>query len=181
MSNEVINNKDHMQKRNFKPIKLADSLQAFNKDLVNKFGKIDYVIYSKWAEIVGTFFAKYSQPEKITKIPQFYENQESEHQKKVLHVNVSSGVAVEFQHFQNKIIEKINSFFGYQVIHQIIINQKFFPKNSDAETMKISKLDNNLSDKKINEIKDTIQKINDKELEKSLLNLGLSIAKNEDN
>ena len=47
--------------------------------------------------------------------------------------------------------------------------------------MKISKLDNNLSDKKINEIKDTIQKINDKELEKSLLNLGLSIAKNEDN
>ena len=58
-----------MKNRSFRPIKLADSLQGVNKSLENKFGKINFVIYSKWAEIVGTFFAKHSEPEKITTIP----------------------------------------------------------------------------------------------------------------
>ena len=31
-----------------------------------------------------------------------------------LHVNVSPAAAIEFQHFQDKIIEKINSYFGYK-------------------------------------------------------------------
>ena len=170
-----------MQKRNYRPIKLADSLQSFNKTLVNKLGKVEYVIYSKWAEIVGTFFVKYSKPEKITTIPQPTENQDFEHQKKVLHVNVSPGASVEFQHFQNKILEKINSFFGYQAIHQIRIHQKFFPENAQTAKNQIGDIDQNLPGKKIVEIKDTIQKINDKELEQSLLNLGLSIAKNDKN
>ena len=170
-----------MEKRNFKPIKLADSLQSFNKNLVNKMGKIDYIIYSKWAEIVGTYFAEHSQPEKITIIPQPFENQDFENQKKILHVNVSPGAAIEFQHFQNKIIEKINSFFGYQTINQIKIHQKLFPENSFSSKKTIRNFDKNLSDQKIVEIKDTIQKINDKELEQSLLNLGLSIAKNDKN
>ena len=37
--------------------------------------------------------------------------------------------AVEFQHFQNKIIEKINSFFGYEAIHGIKIHQKLIKKS----------------------------------------------------
>ena len=170
-----------MQKRSFKPIKLADSLQGFNKNLVNKIGKVDYIIYSNWAEIVGKFFVKYSKPEKITTMPHSSKSQEFEQKKRILHVNVYSGIVVEFQHFQNKILEKINSFFGYQAIQQIKINQNFFLKNPYANIKKISNLKKNLSNQKIIEIKDTIQKINDKELEKSLLNLGLSIAKNEEN
>ena len=170
-----------MQKRSFKPIKLADSLQGFNKNLVNKIGKVDYIIYSNWAEIVGKFFVKYSKPEKITTIPHSTKSQEFEQKKRILHVNVYSGVVVEFQHFQNKILEKINSFFGYQAIHQIRIHQKFFPENAQTAKNKIGDIDQNLPGKKIVEIKDTIQKINDKELEQSLLNLGLSIAKNDKN
>ena len=172
-----------MQKRNFKPIKLADSLQSFNNNLVNKIGKVDYIIYSNWAEIVGKFFVKYSKPEKITSMPHAsdLENHDSEKKKRILHVNVYSGVVVEFQHFQNKILEKINSFFGYQVIHQIKINQNFFQKNPYANIKEASNLKKKISNQKIFEIKDTIQKINDKELEESLLNLGLSITKNEEN
>ena len=170
-----------MQKRSFKPIKLADSLQGFNKNLVNKIGKVDYIIYSNWAEIVGKFFVKYSKPEKITTMPHFSKSHEFEQKKRILHVNVYSGIVVEFQHFQNKILEKINSFFGYQAIQQIKINQNFFQKNLHSNIKEISNFKKNLSNQKIIEIKDTIQKINDKELEKSLLNLGLSIAKNEEN
>ena len=104
-----------------------------------------------------------------------------EYQEKTIHVNVSPAAAVEFQNFQNKIIEKINSFFGYRAIHFIKINQNFTPKNTYISKKTISKFENILLDQKKNEIKDTTQKINDKELEQSLLNLGLSIANNEEN
>ena len=173
--------KNYMENRSFRPIKLADSLQGVNKSLENKFFKINFVIYSKWAEIVGAFFAKHSRPEKITTIPKPAIDGGIEYQENILHVNLASAAAVEFQHFQNKILEKINSFFGYQAIQQIKINQNFFQKNPHSNIKEISNFKKNLSNQKIIEIKDTIQKINDKELEKSLLNLGLSIAKNEEN
>ena len=99
-----------MQNRYNKPIKLADSLSGINKNMVNKFGNIYYTIYSKWEEIVGAFFIQYSHPEKITITPQNSNNEIKEFQEKTLHVNVAPAAAVEFQHFQNKILEKINSF-----------------------------------------------------------------------
>lgn len=170
-----------MVKRYNKPVKLTDSLQNINKNLVYKFGNISYIIYSKWAEIVGSFFVQHSQPDKITILKTSSEDYDIEFQKKTLHVSVAPAAALEFQHFQNKILEKINSFFGYKAIHYIKIHQNFISKKTRTSSKIISKLDNNLLNNKKNEIKDTTQKINDKELEKSLLNLGLSIVKNEEN
>ena len=93
---------------------------------------------------------------------------------KYLHVNVTPSAAVEFQHFQNKIIEKINSYFGYKAIKGIKIHQKLV-KNENTLNKK-----NNVNfankDKKIQEIKKTTPKINDKDLEQSIVNLGLSIT-----
>ena len=170
-----------MQNRYNKPIKLADSLRGINKNMVNKFGNIYYTIYSKWEEIVGAFFIQYSHPEKITIAPQNSNNEIKEFQEKTLHVNIAPAAAVEFQHFQNKILEKINSFFGYKAIHRIKIHQNFALKNSQSFKEKIDIKDDSLFNQKNNEIKDTIQKINDKELGESLLNLGLSVVKNEEN
>ena len=170
-----------MQNRYYKPIKLADSLSGINKNMVNKFGNIYYTIYSKWEEIVGAFFIQYSHPEKITIAPQNSNNEIKEFQEKTLHVNIAPAAAVEFQHFQNKILEKINSFFGYKAIHRIKIHQNFALKNSQSFKEKIDIKDDSLFNQKNNEIKDTIQKINDKELGESLLNLGLSVVKNEEN
>jgi len=170
-----------MKKRSYNPVKLADSLQYFNDSLLNKFGKTDYVIYSKWPEIVGTFFVQHSNPEKITTVPQPIQKGESEHQTKILHVSVAPSAAIEFQHFQNKIIEKINSFLGYKAIHRIKIYQNFVSKVSYLSPKKYNKFQNNIFNQIKNEIKDTTKKINDKELGKSLSNLGLSIVKNEKN
>ena len=119
-----------MQNRYYKPIKLADSLSGINKNMVNKFGNIYYTIYSKWEEIVGAFFIQYSHPEKITITSQNSKNTIIESQEKTLHVHIAPAAAVEFQHFQNKILEKINSFFGYQAIHRIKIQQNFVSKNT---------------------------------------------------
>ena len=172
---------NYIEKRNYKPIKLADSLQGINKEFLNKFGKIDYTIYSKWAEIVGIFFFQYSKPKKITILLKSSVESNIEYYERTLHIDVTPAAAVEFQHFQNIIIEKINSFLGYQAIHRIQIHQSFVSKNIDTSPKTINKSDRNLFNQKKTEIKDTIKKINDKELEKSLLNLGLSITNNEEN
>ena len=164
--------------RNFKPVKISESLTTINKNILYKFGKIDYIIHAKWPEIVGVFFVQHTEPQKITSIPAFSNTNEETIYEKYLHVNVTPAAAVEFQHFQNKIIEKINSFFGYKVIYGIKIHQKLIKKNKFSTKHKYQK-NENIKQKKI-EIKNTIEEINDKELEESLINLGLSVN-NEEN
>lgn len=160
--------------RNFKPVKISESLKTINQKLLYKFGKLDYTIHSKWPEIVGVFFVQHSQPKKIISIPVSYNEKEEPIYEKYLHVYVTPAAAVEFQHFQNKIIEKINSFFGYKAIHGIKIHQKLVKINkfSSKKTIPHS---NNITQKKL-EIKNTTSEINDKKLEESLVNLGLYIA-----
>ena len=162
--------------RNFKPVKISESLKTINQNVLYKFGKIDYTIHAKWPVIVGAFFVQYSEPQKITSIPAFTNTNKETIYEKYLHVNVSPSAAIEFQHFQNKIIEKINSFFGYKAIHGIKIHQKLIKNNNFSPKKNLQKHPNKEQEKI--EIKNTIEEINDKDLEDSLLNLGLSITTN---
>ena len=167
------------EKRNYKPIKIGESLKDINQKLLYKYGKLDYIIFARWPEIVGVFFVKHSQPEKIISLPKMNPDYKDESFEKILHVNVTPAAAVEFQHFKNKVIEKINSFFGFKAIHDIKIHQKLIKKNTPFFEKQNNSDNSNFLQKKI-KIKNTIQKINDKELEDSLLNLGVSVSKNEE-
>ena len=163
--------------RNFKPVKINESLKNINQNVLYKFGKIDYTIHVKWPEIVGVFFIQHTEPQKITSIPSLSNINEETIYENYLHVNVTPAAAVEFQHFQNKIIEKINSFFGYEAIHGIKIHQKLIKKSKFLPKKNLIK-NKNIQQKKM-EIKNTIEEINDKKLEESLLNLGISISDEE--
>ena len=46
--------------------------------------------------------------------------------KNFLHVRVSPAAAVEFQHYKDTIIEKINSFFGYKAISDLRLTTKLY-------------------------------------------------------
>ncbi len=164
--------------RNFKPLKISESLKSINQNILYKFGKLDYTIHAKWPEIVGIFFNKHSQPNKITSIPMSSDKNGELIYEKYLHVDVTPAAAIEFQHFQNKIIEKINSFFGYKAIHGIKIHQKILKFNKFPSKKTLPNTDQ-IKQKKI-KIKNKTLKINDKKLEESLLNLELSIS-NEEN
>ena len=169
-------NKNEIIKRSFVPKKIGDSLNSIKKGFSNKFGRIEYIIISKWPEIVGSFFANHSEPEKISR---FFEKENDIGEKiynHTLHVNVSSVAAIEFQHYKDKIIEKINIYFGYKAISSLKIKQNFItnkiiPKNQ-AKKEKII----------INEaeIKKETNKIKNKNLENSVVKLGISIS-NEEN
>ena len=164
--------------RKYKPMKISDSLRGINQKFLYKFGKLDYIIHAKWDEIVGSFFVQHSEPQKITSIQTFSNTNQETMYEKYLHVNVTPAAAVEFQHFQNKIIEKINAFFGYKAIHGMKIHQRLIKKRNIV-TKKSNVNFINIK-QKTREIKNTISKINDKDLEQSIVNLGLSITNEEE-
>lgn len=122
--------KSDKNKRNFVPIKISDSLRNISKKFLYKFGKLDYTIHAKWAEIVGNFFVNHSEPLKISSIINSVSDDGEKIYDRYLHVNVSPAAALEFQHFQDKIIEKINSYFGYKAIKGIKIHQHQIQKKN---------------------------------------------------
>ena len=157
--------------RTNKPIQISKSLRNLNRNFFYKFGKLDYIIHSKWLQIVGVFFMDHSEPQKIVSVPLSKDESGNLIYAKYLHVNVSPSAAIEFQHFQNKIIEKINSYFGYKAISGIKIRQKFMQNNLMKEKNSANDIHKNV--KKLNH---NLENINDKELKQSIVNLGLSIT-----
>ena len=167
MTKKLIKNK-----RKFKPVKISDSIKELNKKNLSKFGEIEYTIYSNWSKIVGSFFANHSEPLDIKSIKDSESSSVETIYIKYLHVNVTPSASIEFQHFSNKIIEKINSFFGYEVIKKIIIHQKLHSKENLSSVNKYFKPKKNSK-----EVENISLKINDKELKDSIVNLGLSVIK----
>ena len=161
-----MNNKNEEPKRAFVPKTIGDSLKNINRDFANKYGKIEYIIISKWPEIVGLFFSNHSEPDKISRIPIEENNTGDMIYSNFLHINISPVAAVEFLHFKDKIIDKINSYFGYKAISNIKLQQNFIPKNNTKQKK---------SEKNIGLDKLSTKKINNKELEKSLEKLNQSI------
>ena len=160
-------------KRTFVPKKLGDTLSRINKNYSSKFGKIEFLILSKWTQIVGSFFADHSEPDKISRITEEFNEFEEPLYKNFLHVRVSPAAAVDFQHYKDTIIEKVNSYFGYKAISDIRLQQNFVPEKKIKHNINLN--DQDLSEEEKASIKSEINNIKDKELEKSIVNLGASI------
>ena len=118
-------------------------------------------IINKWSMLVGKDISKLSYPKtiKMNRI----------NKKATLIIAVKRGNEIEVEYSKNRIINKINSHFGYQLLNQIKIetfnskiqNKKQFVTNNISKNMK----------KKINEIKN-------KEIRESLSQF-LSLSKND--
>ena len=165
--------KNSESKRTFVPKKIGETLTKVNKNYSSKFGKIEFLIFSKWTQIVGSFFADHSEPDKISQITDEFNEFDEPIYKNFLHIRVSPAAALEFQHYKDTIIEKINSFFGYKAIADLRLQQNFIHKKKDEQPFKSKRFETTDHEKKL--VKKEIQNIQDKELENSIVNLGLSI------
>ena len=163
-------------KRAFVPKKFGEALKKVNRVYSSKFGKIEFLILSNWPQIVGTFFADHSEPDRISRMTEGFSDLDEPIYKNFLHVRVSPAAAVEFQHYKDTIIEKINSFFGYKAITDLRLQQNFVP---NKKSQNVKSLDENLSKEEEEQIKSEIGAINNKELEKSIVKLGASIKREE--
>ena len=170
-------NKPEKLNRKFLPISISDSLKTINRKFLYKFGKLDYTIHAKWGDIVGSFFVNHSEPLKITSVPKSTDENGETIYERNLHVNISPAAAIEFQHFQDKILTKINSYFGYKAIAGIKIHQQYFKKNEINKYIKnVNLIEIEMDKKKILKL---TPKLNNKKLEESIVNLGLSIRKDQ--
>ena len=154
--------------------KISETLGWVTKDFTTKFGKREFIIHSKWEEMVGDFFNEYTEPSRIENIKSNSELSDYDYSEGILHINILGPAALEFQHFNDKIIEKINSFFGYKAISRIVLHHVPYLKKIN----KISKINDHkkkLTTKQKKSIEKATEGISSKKLEKALFKLGKSI------
>ena len=168
--------KNNSSKRNFIPQQIGNTIKKINRKFSSKYGKIEFLIHSKWPEIAGSYFVEYSEPGNISRLVDYQNDLGETIYKNHLNVSVSPAAALEFQHFKDKILEKINSYFGYKAIIDLRIQQNYIPKANKSNKMYSRDLKNT---EKL-EISGEVGKLNDKNLQKSLIDLGENIAKKSD-
>lgn len=104
------------------PSALGAAIARLTKPLFAKRGLADGAIVAEWAAIVGPTLANQSAPEKIV----YPGGQSTEG---TLHLRIASGgLAVELQHLQPLLLERINSYFGYRAVARLRLIQAPVPK-----------------------------------------------------
>lgn len=150
----------------------SSDISSFAAKLLGKQGLMEMKIITSWENIVGPELAQFSIPEKIS-------FKKDERSNGVLHLIVSNGAfALEIGHKNSLILEKVNTFFGYNAVSQIKIfqNESYFCNNSTSkhEDKKDKKL---VSSDEKTYIKQITEEIQDPELKARLQSLGENIFK----
>jgi hypothetical protein len=109
------------------------------KKILKKEGFLHFEIIKNWKNIIGEKMFKDVVPLKIKKI-----NNEN-----ILTINVNKGVMMEIEYSRDQIVERVNSYLGFNAINKIQI----LSKNYSIEIKKRKILLDEKIIKKINEIK----------------------------
>ena len=173
-----MDNKNNKKKRSFIPQTIGNALRKINRKFPSKLAKIEFIINSKWPEIVGTYFKDFSEPKNITSSKDFENEIGETFYKNILNVSVNPSAAIEFQHFKDKIIEKINSFFGYKAITDLRIHQNFTTFKSNIEKLNSRKKELNSFEKEL--IFNKVNNLKNSDLKEALINLGSNIKQRND-
>ena len=167
---------NNSKNRVFIPQTIGDTVKKINKNYSNKHRKIDFVIHSNWSKIVGSYFKDYCEPTSITRTKDTENDIGEPIFKNYLNVSVSPAASIEFEHFKGTILEKINSYFGFKAISDLRIQQNYITKHNDIKNYTM-KQKYTLSKDDINDLNSEVENLKNSELKKSLVDLGLNIAK----
>ena len=151
-------------------LSLSKTILPFAKQVLGSKGFVEIDILTGWNEIVGEELAEFCLPQKID----FPRGQKSNG---TLHLNVASGAfALEIQHREKFILEKINTRFGYQAVNKLKISQ-----NNNLALEKLNKIKTKkptetiVSPEEENYINDLTEDLKHNELKKILVKLGKSV------
>ena len=114
---------------------ISNLLPEEAKKMLKSRGFSELELLANWERIVGKKFAKLTVPLRL-KIGKSGEKNNGK-----LIVKVDRSVAFAFEHEREKIIKKINLFFGYEVINKVEIIQA---SNKIKKTIKINKLESDI-------------------------------------
>ena len=170
MSKKIVISKEH---------KLNDltgvgkTIRPLVKQLLGKNGIMQIELAAKWEEIVGEKLCSYVLPQKISFT-------KDERTNGTLHLMVFGGAfAMEIENNKLKILQKVNSFFGYEAINKIKILQNNNPENFLQKKNVYDKPKKNLvSENEKTYISEVLNGIEDENLRLRLENLGYAVLKN---
>lgn len=110
-------------RRSFQTRALADMLPRLVRRALGRRGFAETRIVTHWREIVGEALAKHTLPERIA-FPRGARDGGN------LHLLAEGGFALELQHLQPLLIERVNAFFGYGAIARVTIVQAPIPRSA---------------------------------------------------
>jgi len=167
-----MNNKDNAQDiRTTKDLQsLAQTLKPLTKRILGKNGFIETDIITNWENIVSEQLAQYCSPIKI-EFPRDKKNNG-----RLLLQATSGAFALEISHREKYILDKINTYFGYNAVSSIKILQN---NEMTAEEIKLPEngdlSENYVSPEDEEKIKNLTNDINNQNLKEILIKLGHSI------
>lgn len=148
-----------------KPV--AQTVDRLTKRVLGRHGFTHATIVTKWPEIVGDTMARHTQPEKIV----FARDGASDG---TLHLKTdSSAYALELQHQEPQIVERINTFFGYRAVVRIKLIQGPLPQRHPAARQ--GKPPRPLSAAESRDLSGVVDTVDDPELKAALERLGENV------
>lgn len=155
---------------------ISKTIRPFAKEVLGNNGHVNIELLSSWEEIVGKKIASYSLPQKLS-------FGKDERTGGCLTLVVLAGAfAMEIQQNTQKIIDKINTFFGYPAVSKIKIIQRSSPDNflvSKKTTNKMKKNVVSLEEKSY--ITELVKNVKSEEMRNSLENIGKSVFSRRNN
>ena len=147
------------------PRALSKTIGRITKPIFAKRGFADGAILSEWPEIAGSLLAAHTAPEKID-YPRHVKTNG------ILRLRVDSGsFALEVQHLEPQLIERINTYFGYKAVGSIRTIQGPLPEKAASITSTLKTL-NNEQEAALNE---GLSDVHDEDIRHALEKLGRSI------
>ncbi len=107
------------------PVALAATLSRITDTALRKKGFAQTAVITNWAEIVGPELADYTAPQKLA----FPRGGRSDG---TLHVRVAGALAIELQHLEPIVLERINTYFGYRAVARLALEQGPLPPRRDT-------------------------------------------------
>lgn len=164
---EIIINKEHTLED---LTSVSKTIMPLAKQLLGAKGMLEMEILSNWTAIVGKELAQYSLPQKIS-------FRKDERSNGTLELLVLSGAfAMEIQHRESQILNKINTYFGYDAVAKLKIIQNSCPENFLFTKKPIDNVKKNLvSPEEHNYITEIIKDVDNNELRRHLEILGEAV------
>jgi hypothetical protein len=97
-------------------LSLAVTLPKVTRRTLGRHGLAEGGLVTDWAAIVGQTIAERSLPLRLSFTG-------GERREGTLHVRVSGALALELQHLEPQVLERINGYFGYRAVGRLRIHQ----------------------------------------------------------
>lgn len=146
-----------------KPI--AEVVKRASDRAFRRYGFSQREIVSRWPNIVGSALADCSLPERLT-FPR------DENRGGTLYIRVQGSMAPELQHFEPMVIERINSYYGYQAVERLVYRHGPVPTR-DRKTRWPQP---NLTDSQKKNLKGQLEGVRNPELYQALYRLGSEVV-----